>query len=402
MSVVNGSRAIRAFDHKLSMTLLISAVYPLGPAALILMPMIVGGLIDGRGLSHQQAGYIASAEGMGLVLASWVAALWVRRVSWGTVLAAGCSVTALLNLASAAATAYPWLLVLRFLAGFSGGTIMALTVAALGDNRHPDRAFGIAQVMQGAMMFVAFAAAPLILEHWTVSGLYVMLAVAALLMLLAVPRFPDAGMERAAQHEEDGSEVGYTLLIWTGLIASFLFFSSVFGFWAYIERVGQVAGLSIESIGMALGASQIAAIVGAGVAAVASTRFGRAAPLLLALGGQLLVLWMLVGQFGLPAFYFGAGLFQALFVLANSYQLGVISKIDVKGRSLVLVTGFQGLGSAVGPGIAASLIDDGSYVMINQASALACLAGMALFLFIIWRTRHVGSPLLASSAAAGH
>ncbi|MBP9034608.1 MAG: MFS transporter [Pseudomonadales bacterium] len=395
-----GNRTIKAFDHTLSTTFLISAVYPLGPAALILMPMLVGGVIDDLGFSEQQAGYVAAVEGMGLVLASWVAALWVRKVSWTSMLALGCIATALLNLLSANLDQYVPFLVVRFLAGFSGGSIFALTVAALGDNRHPDRAFGVAQVVQGAMMFLAFAAAPYILAQWTVGGLYCMLAAAAALMLLALPLFPSQGAQRIAAGGASADAPDYTALIWTGLIASFLFFSSIFGFWTYIERVGQAAGLATDSIGLALGISQFAAIVGAGAAAIASNRYGRAAPLILALGGQLLVLWLLVGQFTPATFYFGAGLFQALFVLANSYQLGVISKIDVKGNFLVLATGFQGLGSAVGPGIAASLIDHGDYSRINQMAALFCLVGMLMFLFVIHRTRHVGSPLAENRVSA--
>ena len=191
-------------------------------------------------------------------------------------------------------------------------------------------------------------------------------------------------------------------MIWIGLLASFLFFSNIFGFWAYIERIGQGAGLAIETIGLALGVSQFAAIVGAGAAALASDRFGRAAPLALALIGQMLVLWLLVGQFTTLTFYLGAGLFQALFVLANSYQLGVISKIDLKGNFLVLITGFQGLGAAVGPGLAAALIDNGDYSRINQMAALFCLVSIAMFFFIIYRTRHIGSPVVdVESPAAG-
>jgi len=178
-------------------------------------------------------------------------------------------------------------------------------------------------------------------------------------------------------------------LIWIGLIASFLFFCNVFGFWTYIERVGQAGGLSITTIGLALGVSQFAAIVGAAAAALASDRYGRAAPLALALAGQMLVLWLLVGQFTPFTFYLGAGLFQALFVLAVSYQLGVIAKIDLKGNFLVLVTGFQGLGAAVGPGIAASLITDGDYSRINQLATVSCLASILMFFFIIHRTRSI-------------
>lgn len=369
-------------------------VYPLGPAAIILMPMLVGGVIDDFGFSEQQAGYMASLEGLGLVLASLVAALWIRKVSWVTMLGAALVATALLNMLSANLHQFLPLLVVRFLAGFTGGSIFALTVAALGDNRHPDRAFGIAQVVQGAMMFFAFAGAAHILAQWTVSGLFYMLAAAALLMLLALPRYPSAGAQRAAVRGAGGAAPNYTRLIWIGLLASFLFFSNIFGFWAYIERIGQGAGLAIETIGLALGASQFAAIVGAGAAALASDRYGRAAPLALALVGQMLVLWLLVGQFTTITFYLGAGLFQALFVLANSYQLGVISKIDLKGNFLVLVTGFQGLGAAVGPGIAAALIDNGDYSRINQMAALFCLVSIAMFFFIIYRTRHIGSPVV--------
>jgi MFS family permease len=212
-------------------------------------------------------------------------------------------------------------------------------------------------------------------------------------MLLALPRYPSAGAQRTVVRGAGGAAPNYTRLIWIGLLASFLFFSNIFGFWAYIERIGQGAGLAIETIGLALGASQFAAIVGAGAAAIAGARYGRAAPLALALIGQMLVLWLLVGQFTTFTFYLGAGLFQALFVLANSYQLGVISKIDLKGNFLVLVTGFQGLGAAVGPGIAASLIDNGDYSRINMMAALFCGVSIAMFFFIIHRTRHIGSPV---------
>jgi MFS family permease len=248
-------------------------------------------------------------------------------------------------------------------------------------------------------MFFAFAGSAWILARWSVAGLYYLLAGISLLMLLTLWRYPSAGAPRVVPRAGPGEAPNYTGLIWIGLIASLLFFSNIFGFWTYIERIGQAAGLSLGTIGLALGMSQFAAIVGAGAAAIASDRYGRAAPLALALLGQLLVLWLLVGQFTPLTFYFGAGLFQALFFLANSYQLGVISKIDVKGNFLVLVTGFQGLGAAVGPGIAATLIEGGDYSRINQMAAVFCAVSILMFFFIIYRTRHIGSPVVEAEAA---
>ncbi len=391
----------RQFDNKLSTTFLISVVYPLGPAAIILMPMLVGGVIDDFGFTEQQAGYIASLEGMGLVVASLLATFWIRKVSWTTALLVGFVTTALLNILSANITDFYPLLIARFLAGMTAGTVFAVTVAALGDNRQPDQAFGIAQVVQGAFMFVAFAAAPYILEQWTVSGLYYMLAAASVLMVFTLSRYPSAGAERDIDSMGSNTDVkSHTGLIWLGLIASFLFFSNIFGFWTYIERIGQAAGLSTETIGIALGLSQFAAIVGAGVAAIASDRYGRAVPLLIVLVGQMVVLWLLVGQFSSFTFYLGVGLFQALFVMANSYQLGVIAKMDIKGNFLVLVTGFQGLGAAIGPAIAASMISDGSYSKLNMMAASFCLISIIMFFFIIYRTRHIDFPVVGKEAGA--
>lgn len=387
----------REFDHGLSKTFLISTVYPLGPAAIILMPMLVGGLIDSFGFSEQQGGYIAAAEGMGLVVASLLAALWIRKHSWTKMLLLGFAATAVLNIVSANINEFVPLLITRALAGMTGGSIFAVTVAALGDNRQPDQAFGIAQVVQGAMMFVAFASAPWIMENWTVSGLYYMLAGLSVLMMLTLWHYPSAGINRMADQYPSDSGANHTALIWIGLIASLLFFSNIFGFWTYIERIGQAAGLSTETIGWALGFSQFAAIIGAGMAALAGDRFGRALPLSISLLGLMLTLIILVGEFSAFALYLGAGLFQGMFVLANSYQLGVISKIDTHGKFLVLVTGFQGLGSSLGPAAAASLISGGNYALLNAAAAVACVCSMLMFFYIIYRTRHIGGHSNAAS-----
>ncbi len=81
--------------------LLSCLLYPVGPAAIILMPMIVGGLIDSYGFSEQQAGNIAALEGLGLVFASMLAAAWIRRVSWVKALLVAFSRYAALNILSA-------------------------------------------------------------------------------------------------------------------------------------------------------------------------------------------------------------------------------------------------------------------------------------------------------------
>lgn len=369
--------------------LLACFLYPVGPAAIILMPMIVGGLIDSYQFSEQQAGNIAALEGLGLMLASILAAAWIRRVSWVKAMVVAFLAYALLNIISANVDSYMLLLMLRCLTGLAGGSVLAVTVAALGDQREPDRAFGLAQAVQGVMMLGAFLAAPWLVQKWNVSALFYMLAAASLLMMLTLSRFPAAGRIRAATADTQ-SQSSHAGLIWLGLGASVVFFINVFGFWAFVERIGQTAGLSAQTVALALGISQVMAIVGALAAAWASDRYGRYLPLIIVFIGQSVALYAVLGDFGSAAFFVSAGLFQALFIVGVSYQMGAIAKLDIQGRFLVTMTAAQGLGAALGPALAATLIGEGGdYSRIIPMAALLCLFSTLIFLFIVWRSAKI-------------
>ncbi|MBL8197872.1 MAG: MFS transporter [Chromatiales bacterium] len=388
--------ANHAPDASSSGMLLSCLLYPVGPAAIILMPMIVGGLIDSYGFSEQQAGNIAALEGLGLVFASMLAAAWIRRVSWVKALLVAFLSYAAFNILSANIEGYVPLLVLRCLSGLAGGSVMAVTVAALGDQREPDRAFGLAQAVQGVMMLGGFLAAPWLVQRWGVSAIYYMLAGASLLMMLTLPRFPLAGRVRAAATRENALQAGHAGLIWLGLFASVLFFVNVFGFWAFVERIGQAGGLPAQTIALALGISQVVAIAGALAAAWASDRYGRYLPLLIVFIGQAAALFAVLGDFGAATFFVSTGLFQALFIIGVSYQMGAIARLDIHGRYLVTMTAAQGLGSALGPALAATLIrEGGDYSLIMPMAALLCLFGTLMFLFIVWRSAQMGATKAA-------
>lgn len=386
-----------SLDHSLGQTTLISAIYPVGPAAIILMPLIVGGLIDSFGFSEQQAGAVATAEGIGLVSALLLASQWVRRVSWPIGLLMGLVIYAMLNLASTFIHAHTPLMLIRFCTGFAGGSVFAIIVAALGDNKEPDRAFGIAQAVQGLLMGVLFTFAPVLMVDLGVHAVFYLMAGLAVLTALFIPRFPHHGIVTAQQVMAAPATVTATPLLYLGLFGGFVYYLAVFGFWGFIERIGQQAGLDPQTIGTALGVSQLAAIVGALSAAVAAQRFGRSLPLLLALIGQLWVLWLLVGQFSTFAFYAGACAYQGLYVMATSYQLGVIATLDNKGQFIVLMTALQGLGASIGPSAAAWLLTDSGYTAINTGAALAVGLSLGIFLVIVWLYRSAESAGQANS-----
>ncbi len=379
-----------ALDHSHSQTLVISAIYPVGPAAVILMPLIVGGMIDSFSFSAQQAGAIATAEGMGMVVSLLVAALWVRRINWRTGLVGGLLTYAALNILSTFTDGHTSLLVMRFLTGFAGGAVFAITVAAFGDNREPDRAFGYGQAVQGLLMGAIFVLAPDVMQAYGVFGVFYLMAGLGILCLLFIPRFPHKGEILTEVAGTSDNQAAAMPWLYIGLFGGFLYYIAVFGFWGFIERIGLQAGLDANTIGDALGLSQLAAIVGALLAAAAAQRFGRTLPLCIALVGQWLVLWALVGQFSSLEFYASACAYQGLYVMATSYQLGVISTLDNKGKFIVIMTALQGLGAAIGPSAAAWLVQDSGYTSLNMAAAAALTVSLGVFILITLLKRNRG------------
>ncbi len=374
------------FDHSLSQTILISIVYPLGPATVILMPLIVGGVIDDYGFNDQQAGTIASLEGLGLVCGLLAGAQWIRKLSWTKTLFTAFLLYAMLNVISASIQEFTLLVSIRFLTGLTGGSIFAIVVAALGDNKEPDRAFGIGQGVQGVMMFAVFAAAPYLLEHRTIGTLFYVLAAGSLMMSLCLFKFPDQGVDHNPLQTGEQSN-DHTLLIWSGLFAGLIYYASIFGFWGFIERIGLAAGLGSETIGIALGVSQIAAIAGGFLAAFASDRHGRVLPLIIVIIGQFFVLWQLTDQFTVVMYFVGTCLYQGLYIIATCYLLGVIAVLDNKGKYVVIMNAFLGIGVAAGPSIAAALINGDDYTGINKMAGTGILLSIGIFLFIIHRSR---------------
>lgn len=378
----------RPFDSKFSTTLTFSFLYPLGPAALILAPIVVGGLIEDYGFSEHQAATVASAEGAGIVVASVAASLWVRKVSWISAIGILLTAYAAINFLSTKIDDFSALAMVRFIAGLIGGSIFAISVAGLGDNNQPDRAFGLAQGAQGVAMFAAFSAAPILIQNGGVAAIFALLAVSALILLFALHRLPSAGEQHT--HSQPSSGRGQSLaLIFLGLTASLVFFVNIFGFWSFAERIGDNAKLSRNVVSLALGLSQIAAIAGAVATTIVGEKLGRFTPLLVVLIVQSLAMAVLLLPFNGLIYVVSLCLFQAFFIIGVSYQMGVIAKLDIAGRFLVLMTAAQGIGAALGPSVGAQMIVDHDYSRLIYMAVACCVISSICFLFIV-RQYHEG------------
>lgn len=325
-----------------------------------LLPMIVGALQDHLHFTIRQVGAIASGEMSGMFVSAALALLWIRKVDWRWT-ALGCGVLLVVcHALSGQVSSFQALLVLRFLAGLFGGSMMAIGATAVGDSSNPEANVALLNVAQTALCAFGFFVMPPLVDSYGTSGAFLFLAVYVLPALVIAMLLPATGRwskpAHAVQATKPATKGAVAVLLFVSFPA-FLFFAGYAASWAYIERIGVTAGLTHKEVGTALSISLISGSAGSIVAWLLRMRVGRLIPtfvtLLCQLASLAVLLWFLHG----PLFYLGALMVFVFFVnFPNSYQVGLAVHADTTGRAAVVFLLMLKAGIAVAPYLAATFV----------------------------------------------
>lgn len=360
------------------------------PSAVLLGPLIVGGLVTELGFGAQAAGNMIFAELSGAACATFPALYWISRSNWRTVLYISLATMTLCNLASVIVTS-PWLFGgIRFIAGLGVGSVMAITLLTCGMTRQQERTLSFWMTGQIVFAAVMLAAMPYIFAVVGIGGLYGCLVAATTLLLLVVPFMPRTG--GLAVHQRWGDLPSVTRRSAPlALIGLLFFFIAMGGVWNFVERLGDAAGYGRKFIGLTLAGVSAVGVCGSISAAWLGLRWGRLAPFLC--GIAILIVSMLLLrdlasplQFVLAAFLFKFGWwFVSPFILAN------ITTLDRSGKLITATNFVIAAGQAMGPLVVGFMLSPARSEYpdtVNFASAinigLACLIlCCALFISII-------------------
>lgn len=349
---------------------------------LLFMPMFVGGFVTDLGFSERAAGYIASINIAGSGLAAFFAFLWVSRVSIRAVLTWAYIIFILANAVSMFMITFMPLAAVRFVEGLAAGTISSGIIASIAKTRSPDRKYGVwlaAQLLYGTIGFLLIPA--LFTKYGVGSGF----AVIAALSILGLPllRFVPTKGETTVQTASTRSFSFMVHPLW-GVASIFVFYVGLNVIWAYLERIGDHAGLSIEEIGTSLSAANFAGLSGAILVAVIGSRFGRFWPVSIAL---LITAASVLLLLGTPtAMVYGVAICIYLFgwIFLVPLMLGAVAEIDDSGRYVTLANAALGVGLSLGPVLGALLIGDTeAYGRSIYLSSLLMLASLFVILPLI-------------------
>lgn len=350
----------------------------IGPEVFIVQPGFVQGLVQNLGFDEQSAGYAASVEMFGLAATTVALTFLAHRTNWRVVILVSLLTMFGANAASTLVADRELFVALRFVAGLGAGAIVSLSFAAIGLTARPDRNFGYLIMWVLTYGALGLLAMPSAFERVGMSGVLWFFALFPLVALPVIRYLPVTG-ENVAQVEQDAVELpgGLRLLALGAMLAYFLAQGAV---WAYLFLIGIDGGLGEQQVANALTLSQFAGIAGALGAALLAHRARRAPALTLGIAGGAAMLVFLTGQFGFLLFALAVSVYNLAWNFTHPFLLGSMASFDRRGRVVVYAVAMQMIGLAVGPGLAASVIDDGNYVKVNWLGGALFVASLLLIL----------------------
>lgn len=394
----------RSVDHPVSVVCAI-LVFTLGSLNYPMMPLIVGAISDQYGLAPDKVGLIATADTLGMFIASASALYWIRRVNWRMAAFVFGFALVITHLLSAFSTTLFTLMASRLAAGFCGGALMALGNIIVGDTLTRERNVALLSLIQMGVVGVAYLIVPPIIAQHGATGLFLFMAVFVAPVMLIGQFIPKAGVWPAplAALEKSGTKVSASAIMWVigGCLPVFLFFLAYGASWTYMERIGVAAGLSRLVVGHALSLSIWAAVIGSAVSWVYATRYGQIRPLFVTLICQLISLGMLLFFAQSSTVFAVAVSIYFLFInFAGAYQIAVALNVDRTGRGAIIFLLMLKGGVTVGPFVASLLVTRQNYTGAIVVSAVFFTLSFLLSWFVTFAARSTGEfPKLALQRA---
>jgi predicted MFS family arabinose efflux permease len=350
----------------------------IGPEVFIVQPGFVQGMVASLGFSEPQAGYAASAEMFGIAATTVLLSFIAHRLNWRRVFVIALLLMFATNALSTITADFEAFTALRFASGLGAGALISLSFAAIGLTDNPDRNFAWLIVW-----VLTYGAAALLLmpTAYAFGGVDTVLWFFALFPLAGLPfvrRLPATG-ENAVAAERDAVTLPAALR-GLALMAMLVYFLAQGVVWAYLFLIGLGGGLAEQQVANGLTLSQFAGIGGALAAVIVGRRFGRSAPLTLGILGGAVCLWFLAGRFEFLVFALAVSIYNFAWNLTHPYLLGAMASFDRRGRVVVYAVAMQMTGLAIGPALAASIVEPDGYLNVLAVGAVLFVLSLALVL----------------------
>ena len=341
-----------------------------------LVPLLIGGYVEGYHLSLREASELVSIEVAAAIVTLLGIASRMSSSSRQRVSRAGAVIGGASYLIGASLSGFWPLVICRVISGIGIGLIGAAVNASVARARVPERLYATGITMYGALETVKLFVLP---QLYSTFGYWTLFA--SISALFALTAFASSGLNDTIVAEaKTASGVVRGTLRWilaprvaAMFLGYFLMWIAFSMIWAFAERKATSIGMSAGGIGSTLAASNIVGLWGSVLANRLGTRIGRSAPII---AGSLVLA---------TSFYLtGAGMEPKIFVTSIiaygvayffilPYVLGLAVLLDHQGRVSVINSMMPWVAHLVSPLLGAAVLAHGTFYTIGAASALTMI-----------------------------
>jgi len=368
-----------------------ASAYGVGLLTLLMLPFLMGAMMNGLNLSEGTTGLILSVEFTLAMVSSLLISPYINRVPRRTVAVVGTVMAIIANIISAYISDVALLICIRAFAGFGAGLALAAGNSVIASAEDPDKTAGQVNVLFVVLMILVMLGFGFIADNFGLVGTYYGVAGTYAVMLILVVRLPQYVTVEASENVAT-SKVGMSLigLVPVGMMATMFLFSmrDTMG-WAFVEQIGVALGYSTSEMGMILALQAFIALLGPLVVAKVGNKFGITIPVLIGIIGHGMITLGYLMASDSKFFYTAIVLMNATaYFYALAYLTGLAASLDKEGRVVAATGSFIALGIAVGPAFAGQLINLGGY----------SLAAWSIIIIVTLTVITVIAPLKAARA----
>lgn len=348
---------------------------------LLVLPAMIGVLVDNAGMSEQSAGWSASANFMasaviGLLVALRVHHLNLRRLcTWALTFAIAADFAS--GLTAGSTTIF---IAARIVAGIMLGASYVAAVSSFARYDGFERGFGLYVTLQFMVSGLGLYVVPVYADQLGAMGLFGGFAVLDLLALGFVRFLP---AERAASSGESESRTELSILLGFTAIMAILGFAAFEAAnnaqFTYIERFGVFLGASDQQIGFSLLIASLIGIPGAFSIVVVGQRFGTLGPLIFGIAIAMAGVAILLFANSYIAYFIGSCFMGFSWAFCLPFIQSYLATIDRKGSAIAAGTSISTLGAAMGPGLAAVVVAENAYGNVFKLSIGLFVVTLLLF-----------------------
>ena len=347
----------------------------------IIQPGIVQGFVTEMQLTPSQAGYVASAEMWGMAAATVLLIYFADRIDWRKITAASLIIATVGNFASILDTNFVTFSTIRAITGLGLGAMITLPFAMLGLTQRKDYNYGLTIVWLLAYGALGLYLIPSALNLIGLNGIFIFLALFCGCGLFVIPNIP-----RGSDHadEIEGADHQYPESIkWLALGGVLIFDIAIGAVWAYLFLVGLEGGIEEQTVANILTFSQVLGMMGALLVVYLSHKISREKPMILSILGCAVGIGILLFKVDFLIFSAAIYIFNFWWNIAQPYLMATLASFNDKSKTVVRGSCMQMLGFAIGPYLAATIIDSSTvanYDTVNLLGAILFISSLLLLL----------------------